>query len=82
MNPASTRWLTPRERALAWRGSGSERGFLAARRSRAPVAPGCVCPICFVERLVDPETLVDKAELKGATPLMKFAGDAVATFTN
>jgi hypothetical protein len=38
--------------------------------------------ICFRQRLVDPETLVEKAKLKGATPLMKFTRHGVATFTN
>jgi predicted peroxiredoxin len=40
-----------------------------------------VCPICFNERSLDESELVDNAELKGATPLMKFAGDSAMTFT-
>lgn len=40
-----------------------------------------VCPICFNERELDGEQLVDNAELKGATPLMEFAGDGAMTFT-
>ena len=40
-----------------------------------------VCPICFNERQLDETQLVDNAELKGATPLMQFAGDAAMTFT-
>jgi predicted peroxiredoxin len=40
-----------------------------------------VCPICFRERGLDADDLVDGAELKGATPLMEFAGDGAMTFT-
>jgi predicted peroxiredoxin len=40
-----------------------------------------VCPICFNERQLDETQLVDNAELKGATPLMQFAGDGAMTFT-
>ncbi len=40
-----------------------------------------VCPICFNERSLDDRELVDNAELKGATPLMEFAGDSAMTFT-
>jgi predicted peroxiredoxin len=40
-----------------------------------------VCPICFNERDLDEAELVDNAELKGATPLMEFAGDGALTFT-
>ena len=40
-----------------------------------------VCPICFKERSLDESELVANAELKGATPLMEFAGDAAMTFT-
>jgi predicted peroxiredoxin len=40
-----------------------------------------VCPICFNERQLDEAHLVDNAELKGATPLMQFAGDGAMTFT-
>ncbi len=40
-----------------------------------------VCPICFNERQLDEAQLVENAELKGATPLMQFAGDAAMTFT-
>ena len=39
-----------------------------------------VCPICFKERSLDASDLVENAELKGATPLMEFAGDSVMTF--
>jgi predicted peroxiredoxin len=39
-----------------------------------------VCPICFNERALDEGDLVENAELKGATPLMQFAGDAAMTF--
>jgi uncharacterized protein len=40
-----------------------------------------VCPICFKERDLDESELVENAELKGATPLMKFAGEGAMTFT-
>jgi uncharacterized protein len=40
-----------------------------------------VCPICFNERELDEGDLVANAELKGATPLMEFAGDGAMTFT-
>jgi predicted peroxiredoxin len=40
-----------------------------------------VCPICFKDRQLDEAQLVDNAELKGATPLMQFAGDGAMTFT-
>ena len=39
-----------------------------------------VCPICFNERELDESELVENAELKGATPLMEFAGDGALTF--
>jgi hypothetical protein len=39
-----------------------------------------VCPICFNERELDQEQLVESAELQGATPLMEFAGDGATTF--
>jgi uncharacterized protein len=40
-----------------------------------------VCPICFNERDLDAEELIENAELKGATPLMEFAGEGAMTFT-
>jgi predicted peroxiredoxin len=40
-----------------------------------------VCPICFNERDLNADELVDGAELKGATPLMEYAGDGAMTFT-
>ena len=40
-----------------------------------------VCPVCFNERDLDDGELVSNAELKGATPLMEFAGDDAMTFT-
>ena len=40
-----------------------------------------VCPVCFNERKLDEQELVDNAELKGATPLMEFAGEGAMTFT-
>jgi predicted peroxiredoxin len=39
-----------------------------------------VCPICFGERDLDEGQLIASAELKGATPLMEFAGDSAMTF--
>ena len=39
-----------------------------------------VCPICFNDRELDESELVENAELKGATPLMEFAGDGALTF--
>jgi predicted peroxiredoxin len=40
-----------------------------------------VCPICFKERELDEASLVPGAELKGASPLMEFAGDGAMTFS-
>jgi predicted peroxiredoxin len=40
-----------------------------------------VCPVCFNDRELDDGQLVANAELKGATPLMEFAGDGAMTFT-
>jgi predicted peroxiredoxin len=40
-----------------------------------------VCPVCFKDRDLDEGELVANAELKGATPLMEFAGDGATTFT-
>ncbi|MFL5827007.1 MAG: DsrE family protein [Thermoleophilaceae bacterium] len=40
-----------------------------------------VCPICFNERDLSEKELVENAELKGASPLMDFAGDGALTFT-
>jgi uncharacterized protein len=40
-----------------------------------------VCPICFNERQLDESELVQNAELKGATPLMEFAGEGATTFS-
>jgi predicted peroxiredoxin len=40
-----------------------------------------VCPICFNERELDENDLVDNAELKGASPLMEFAAEGATTFT-
>jgi DsrE/DsrF-like family len=39
-----------------------------------------VCPICFGERDLDEDDLVANAELKGATPLMEFAGNGATAF--
>ena len=39
-----------------------------------------MCPICFNERELDENDLVDHAELKGATPLMEFVGDGATVF--
>lgn len=40
-----------------------------------------VCPICFDERALDESELAQSAELKGATPLMEFAGEGAMTFS-
>jgi predicted peroxiredoxin len=40
-----------------------------------------VCPVCFKDRDLDDAQLVSNAELKGASPLMEFAGDDAMTFT-
>jgi predicted peroxiredoxin len=40
-----------------------------------------VCPICFNDRALVEDELVANAELKGATPLMQFAGDDAMTFS-
>jgi hypothetical protein len=40
-----------------------------------------VCPICFNERELHENELVDNAELKGASPLMEFAAEGATTFT-
>ena len=41
-----------------------------------------VCPICFNERATRRDAgSSENAELKGATPLMQFAGDGAMTFT-
>jgi uncharacterized protein len=40
-----------------------------------------VCPICFGERDLGAGEFLENAELKGATPLMEFAGAAAMTFT-
>jgi predicted peroxiredoxin len=40
-----------------------------------------VCPVCFNERELDAEDLVENAEVRGATPLMQFAGSGAMTFT-
>jgi predicted peroxiredoxin len=40
-----------------------------------------VCPICFNDRQLDESELVENAELKGATPLMEFAGEGATTFS-
>ena len=39
-----------------------------------------VCPVCFNDRKLDEGTLVDNAELKGASPLMEFTGDDATVF--
>lgn len=40
-----------------------------------------VCPICWSGRELDEARMVPNAELKGATPLMEFAGDGALTFS-
>lgn len=39
-----------------------------------------VCPICFNERSLDEDQLVEGAELKGAAALMEFATPGTVTF--
>jgi predicted peroxiredoxin len=39
-----------------------------------------VCPVCFNDRSLDESDLAENAELKGATPLLEFAGDDAMTF--
>jgi uncharacterized protein len=39
-----------------------------------------VCPICFKERDLSADDLVENAALKGATPMLEFAGDDALTF--
>ena len=41
-----------------------------------------VCPICFNERSLDEADLVENAELKGATPMLEFAGDDALIFNS
>jgi predicted peroxiredoxin len=40
-----------------------------------------VCPVCFKERDLDEQDLIESAELKGATPLMEFAAEGATTFS-
>jgi predicted peroxiredoxin len=40
-----------------------------------------VCPVCFNDRGLDESDLVANAELKGASPLMEFAGEGAMTFS-
>ena len=40
-----------------------------------------VCPICFNDRGLEGSEVVDNAEIKGASPLMEFAGDDAMVFT-
>ncbi len=40
-----------------------------------------VCPICFNERDLDEDELIESAELKGASPLMEFAAAEALTFS-
>lgn len=40
-----------------------------------------VCPICFKDRELDESELEANAELKGATPMLEFAGDDAQIFT-
>src|SRR5919202_3840384 len=40
-----------------------------------------VCPVCFNERSLDEGELVENAELKGATPLIEYAGEGALTFS-
>lgn len=40
-----------------------------------------ICPVCFKERDLDEQELIESAELKGATPLMDFAAEGATTFS-
>jgi predicted peroxiredoxin len=40
-----------------------------------------VCPVCFNDRDLDAEELVEGAQLQGASPLLQFAADGAMTFT-
>jgi predicted peroxiredoxin len=40
-----------------------------------------VCPVCFNDRNLDENDLVENAEVKGATPLIEFAGEGALTFS-
>jgi predicted peroxiredoxin len=40
-----------------------------------------VCPICFQARKLDESTLVENAELGGATPLWSWIGDGATVFS-
>src|SRR4051812_29882141 len=81
-------WLTSEGVRLGLRGYadgiGADKGPPAARLHAQFIEKGgrfYVCPICFNERSLDEAELVENAELKGATPLMEFAGDSAMTFT-
>jgi predicted peroxiredoxin len=81
-------WLTSEGVRLALRGYvdpiRKDQDPPAARIHQQFIEKGgrfYVCPICFNERDLDEGELVENAELKGATPLMEFAGDGAITFT-
>jgi len=40
-----------------------------------------VCPVCFNDRELNEADLTQGAELKGATPLLEFAGENALAFT-
>jgi predicted peroxiredoxin len=65
-------------------GSGADKDPPAERLHAQFIEKGgqfYVCPICFKERDLNADGLVENAELKGASPLMDFAGDGAVTFT-
>src|SRR3954453_7354082 len=81
-------WLTSEGVRLGLRGYAdgirADKAPPAARLHAQFIEKGgrfYVCPICFNERSLDEAELVENAELKGATPLMEFAGDGAMTFT-
>jgi len=81
-------WLTSEGVRLGLRGYADgirvDKDPPAARLHQQFIEKGgrfYVCPICFNERSLDQGELVENAELKGATPLMEFAGPGTVTFS-
>jgi predicted peroxiredoxin len=81
-------WLTVEGVRLALRGYPAririEANPSGQRLQRQFVEKGgrmFVCPICFKERGLDERELVACAEIKGASPLLEFAGDGAMVFT-
>jgi predicted peroxiredoxin len=81
-------WLTSEGVRLGLRGYAdrirADKDPPAARLHQQFIEKGgrfYVCPICFNERELEDGELVENAELKGATPLMEFAGPGTVTFS-